>query len=63
LGFHNDVDDIDLQVAPYLPLEAELHAPLICSPSVHYSERHFHVAKIAKGGDEHGGGVARAIWW
>jgi hypothetical protein len=34
LGCHNDVISIDLQVAPYLPLEAELHTPLICGPYV-----------------------------
>jgi hypothetical protein len=34
LGCHNDVISIDLQVAPYLPLEAELHTLLICGPYV-----------------------------
>jgi hypothetical protein len=42
---HNDVINIDLQVAPYLPLEAELHTPLVCGPCVLQSERHFHVAE------------------
>jgi hypothetical protein len=34
LRFHDDVVDIDLQVVPYLPLEVELHTPLICGPWV-----------------------------
>jgi hypothetical protein len=33
LGFYDDVVDIDLQVTHYLPLEAKLHAPLICGPT------------------------------
>jgi hypothetical protein len=31
-GLHDDVIDIDLQVAPYLPFEAELHTLLVCGP-------------------------------
>jgi hypothetical protein len=31
---YDDVVDIDLLVAPYLPFEAELHAPLVYSPRV-----------------------------
>jgi hypothetical protein len=39
--FHDDIVDIDLQVAPYLSLEVELHIPLVCGPCVLQSKRHF----------------------
>jgi hypothetical protein len=38
LRFHDDAIDVNLQVASYLPLEAELHTPLICGPYVLQSE-------------------------
>jgi hypothetical protein len=49
-SFDDDVINIDFQVAPYLPLEAELHTPLIGGPCILHSERHFHLADIAEGG-------------
>jgi hypothetical protein len=33
-GFHDDVVDIDLQVAPYLPIKTELDTPLVSGPCV-----------------------------
>jgi hypothetical protein len=57
LGFYDDIVDIDLQVTPHLPLEVELHTPLICGPFVLQSERQFYIAKTALGGDERGGGL------
>jgi hypothetical protein len=38
LRLYDDVVDIDLLVAPYLPFEAELHAPLVYSPRVFQSK-------------------------
>jgi hypothetical protein len=46
-GLHDDVIDIDLQVAPYLPFEAELHTLLVCGPCILQPE----------GCDECGGGL------
>jgi hypothetical protein len=34
LGLHDDVINVDLQVAPHLPFEAELHTPLVCGPCI-----------------------------
>jgi hypothetical protein len=59
LRLHDDVVDINLQVAPYLPFEAELHTPLVSGPCVLPFERYFHIAEIVEGGDEHG---SRLIW-
>jgi hypothetical protein len=36
--FSDDVIDIDLYVVPYLPFEAKLHTPLVCSPCILQSE-------------------------
>jgi hypothetical protein len=33
-GLHDNVIDIDLHVAPYLPFETKLHTPLVCGPCV-----------------------------
>jgi hypothetical protein len=57
LRVHDDVVNIDFQVAPDLPFEAEVHTTLVCGPYVLQSERHFHIAKTAEGGDERGGGL------
>jgi hypothetical protein len=46
--------DIDLEVVPFLPFEAELHTPLVCRPHILQSERYFHIAKIATRSDECG---------
>jgi hypothetical protein len=40
-----------------LPFEAELHTPLVCSPRILQSERHFHGAITAVRGDERDGGL------
>jgi hypothetical protein len=63
--FYDDVINIDLQVAPYLPFEIELHTSLVCSPHVLQSEQHFYVAETAERGDQCGGGLVRlgeGIW-
>jgi hypothetical protein len=57
LRFDDDIVNIDFQVAPYLPLEAELNTPLISGPCILQSEWHFHVAETTEWGDEHGGGL------
>jgi hypothetical protein len=54
---YHDVIDVNLEAIPYFLFKAKLHAPLICSPRVFQSERHFYVAKAAKRSDKHGGGL------
>jgi hypothetical protein len=54
---HDDVVDIDLQVAPYLPFEVEMHTPPVCGPCILQCERHIHITKTTEGGDERGGGL------
>jgi hypothetical protein len=49
LRFDDDVINIDFEVVPYLPLEAELHRPLISAPCILYPERHLHVVEIVEG--------------
>jgi hypothetical protein len=41
---------------PYFLFEEKLHGPLVYSPHVLNSERHFYVAKIAERCDERGSG-------
>jgi hypothetical protein len=53
--FYDNVINIGLQVAPYLPFEAELHTPLLCGHRVLQFKWHFYVVKTTKGGDECGG--------
>jgi hypothetical protein len=57
LRFYDDVIDVDCQVVPYLAFEVEPHTPLVCSPYILQSARHFHVAKTTEGGDECGGSL------
>jgi hypothetical protein len=33
-GFHEDVIDVDIQIAPYLPFETEMHTSLVAGPCV-----------------------------
>jgi hypothetical protein len=63
LRLHDNIIEVDLQVAPYLPFEAELLTPLVCGHCVLQSERHFQIAKIVKGADECGGGLVCTGKW
>jgi hypothetical protein len=55
-GLHDNVIDVDLQIAPDLPLKAGLHTPLVGGPRVLQPERHFYIAKAPEGSNERGGG-------